>query len=98
MRSARSLIARRPRSAARWPIMLAAVVLSVAGCVSMPNGGPPLPLEATHSAAQVITGGSFSTWQFVTTLQSGEISLYAGEREVVLRDPALAARLFHAVK
>jgi Lipoprotein LpqB beta-propeller domain/Sporulation and spore germination len=49
MRSARSLIARRPRSAARWPIMLAAVVLSVAGCVSMPNGGPPLPLEATQS-------------------------------------------------
>jgi hypothetical protein len=34
----------------------------------------------------------------VTDLQSGEISLYAGEREVVLRDPALAARLFHAVK
>jgi iron complex outermembrane receptor protein len=33
-----------------------------------------LPLEATHSAAQVITGGSFSTWQFVTTLQTGEIS------------------------
>jgi iron complex outermembrane receptor protein len=33
-----------------------------------------LPLEATHSAAQVITGGSFDTWQFVTTLQTGEIS------------------------
>jgi len=49
MPSARSLIARRPRSAARWAIMLAAVVLSAAGCVSMPNGGPPLPLEATQS-------------------------------------------------
>lgn len=34
----------------------------------------------------------------VTDLQAGEISLYSGEREVVLRDPALVARLFHAAK
>ena len=34
----------------------------------------------------------------VTDLQRGEISLYAGEREVVLRDPALAARLFRAAR
>ena len=33
-----------------------------------------LPLEQTHSLEQVITGASFNTWQFVTTLQSGEVS------------------------
>lgn len=33
-----------------------------------------LPLESTRSASQVITGGSFDTYQFVTTLQSGEVS------------------------
>jgi iron complex outermembrane receptor protein len=33
-----------------------------------------LPLTNDHSATQVITGGSFNTWQFVTTLQSGELS------------------------
>jgi len=33
-----------------------------------------LPLEAVRSASQVITGASFDTWQFVTTLQTGEIA------------------------
>jgi hypothetical protein len=34
----------------------------------------------------------------VTNLRTGEMSLYAGEREIVLHDPALAARLFNAIK
>jgi iron complex outermembrane receptor protein len=33
-----------------------------------------LALENTPSFGQVITGGSFNTWQFVTTLQSGKVS------------------------
>jgi hypothetical protein len=34
----------------------------------------------------------------VKDLQTGEMSLYSGEREIVLHNPALAARLFNAAK
>jgi hypothetical protein len=34
----------------------------------------------------------------VKDLQTGEMSLYSGEREIVLHNPALAARLFNATK
>jgi hypothetical protein len=33
----------------RWVLVVVAAVLSVAGCVSMPNGGPPMPFDATQS-------------------------------------------------
>jgi hypothetical protein len=32
----------------------------------------------------------------VKDLQTGEISLYQGERQVIYKDPALAARLYRA--
>ena len=34
----------------------------------------------------------------VKDLSTGEISLFQGEREVVIRDPALARRLFSAAR
>jgi hypothetical protein len=34
----------------------------------------------------------------VKDLQTGEMALYTGEREVLLHNPALAARLFNAAK
>jgi hypothetical protein len=34
----------------------------------------------------------------VKDLQTGEMSVYSGEREIVLRNPALAARLVKAAK
>jgi hypothetical protein len=34
----------------------------------------------------------------VRDVRSGEIDVYAGENQVKLRDPALAARLTHAVR
>lgn len=45
----------RPRIGSRWrrlgtrATVLGALVLSAAGCVSMPNGGPPSPMAATQS-------------------------------------------------
>jgi hypothetical protein len=34
----------------------------------------------------------------VKDLQTGEMALYSGEREILLHNPALAARLFNAAK
>jgi hypothetical protein len=34
----------------------------------------------------------------VKNLQTGEMALYSGEREILLHNPALAARLFNAAK
>jgi hypothetical protein len=51
MPSARRRISSRWRVVASRATVLAALALSAAGCVSMPDGGPPTPLTATQSGA-----------------------------------------------
>lgn len=60
------------------------------------------PAAESDLAAFQSEAGSASLAQpllaHVKDLGSGEISLFQGEREVILRDPALARRLFSAVR
>lgn len=59
------------------------------------SDAPEIEGAATEGEAAVAdTSGPLIA--HVTDLRAGEISFYEGEREVVLKDPALAARLFRA--
>jgi Lipoprotein LpqB beta-propeller domain/Sporulation and spore germination len=49
MTGPRVAVVRQRTGFTRWALVVAAAVLSVAGCVSMPNGGPPMPIDATQS-------------------------------------------------
>jgi hypothetical protein len=52
-------------------------------------------LDSTVSDTAALTGPLIA---HVKDLSTGEISLYSGEREFVLHNPGLAARLFNAAK
>ena len=52
-------------------------------------------LESTVSDSEALAAPLVA---HVKDLQTGEMSLYSGEREIVLHNPALAARLFNAAK
>jgi hypothetical protein len=52
-------------------------------------------LESTVSDGEALAAPLVA---HVKDLQTGEMSLYSGEREIVLHNPALAARLFNAAK
>jgi hypothetical protein len=57
---------------------------------------------AADDAATTVAAGTPSVTQpliaHVTDLQSGEMSLFMGEREFTISDPGLASRLFGAAK
>ena len=78
--------------------------LAAAGALTMMPALPALTSTAASEAPEVDSIAPESASldapliAHVKDLQSGEMSLYAGEREVVVRDPALAARLFNVAK
>jgi hypothetical protein len=56
------------------------------------------PVTAASAPAELPDGANLSEALIahVRDLGRGEISLFVGEREVVVRDPSLATRIFHA--
>ena len=84
---------------------VAAAAVGVAGTVLpglsglLASGASEAP--AVEPAASEVEGDAGALTQplvaHVKDLGTGEISLFQGEREVVLRDPALARRLLSAV-
>jgi hypothetical protein len=53
-------------------------------------------IEGAATEGEAAAGASGPVIAHVEDLRTGEISLYQGEREVRLKDPGLAARLYRA--
>ncbi|HVA44072.1 MAG TPA: hypothetical protein VNF50_11370 [Acidimicrobiales bacterium] len=58
----------------------------------------PAVEEETANLADLGSGLDGSVVAHIRDIGSGEISVFTGEREVVIRDPAIAARLLRAVR
>jgi len=72
-----------------------------AGAMSMLMGSAseaPAIEEETTNLADLGSGVDGPVVAHIRDIGSGEISVFTGEREVVIRDPAVAARLLRAVK
>jgi hypothetical protein len=77
------------------------VVGSVPGLSGLLAGGAAEAPAAEADATELGAGGGTLTEPLVAhvkDLSTGEISLFQGERQVLIRDPALASRLFSAVR
>jgi hypothetical protein len=77
------------------------VVGSVPGLSGLLAGGASEAPAAEADATEFEAGGGTLTEPLVAhvkDLSTGEISLFQGERQVLIRDPALASRLFSAVR
>ena len=81
------------------------VAVAMAGvATSMPllseaAAGPPAS-EATTAASEIPEGFQLTEAlvAHVRDLASGDIHLFVGERQVVLKDPGLARAIFHATR
>jgi hypothetical protein len=77
------------------------VVGSVPGLSGLLAGGASEAPAAEADVAELDAGAGSLTEPLVAhvkDLSTGEISLFQGERQVLIRDPALASRLFSAVQ
>jgi hypothetical protein len=76
------------------------VVGSVPGLSGLLAGGAAAPAVESAATQSETDLGSLSQplLAHVKDLDTGEISLFHGESEVVVRDPALARRLFSAAR
>jgi hypothetical protein len=75
------------------------VATAVPGLGSILEAAPSEAPEIEGAASEGEAASAEAGGQLVAhlrDLRTGEIGLYQGEREVVLKDPALAARLFRA--
>jgi hypothetical protein len=89
----------------RMFLMRGSMAVAAAGVVTtMPllsevAAGPPAS-EAASTASDLPAGFQMSEAlvAHVKDLGSGDISLFVGEREVAIKDPALARALFHATR
>ena len=75
------------------------LVASVPGLSSLAAGVTSSGAElggATSVSSEDLAGFSGPIVAHITDVESGEFSLYVGEREVVARDPALVGRLLRA--
>src|SRR5579875_1744809 len=61
-----------------------------------PEDSPEVESGLTDAEAEA-AADSGPVVAHVSDLRSGEISLYQGENEVVIKDPALATRLFRTI-
>lgn len=84
---------------------LTAAAVGVVGSVPglsglLASSAPELPAAETGATQVEGDVGALSEplVAHVTNLGTGDISLYQGEREVLIRDPALASRLFSAAR
>ncbi|HEX6392837.1 MAG TPA: twin-arginine translocation signal domain-containing protein [Acidimicrobiales bacterium] len=75
------------------------VATAVPGLGSILEAAPAEAPEIEGAASEGEAAAGELTGPFVahiTDLRSGEISFYEGERQVILKDPGLAARLYRA--
>jgi hypothetical protein len=80
---------------------LTVVAAGVASALpALPSMVTSAEAEAPAAEAEVGEGESLSAplVAHVKNLQTGEVSLYSGEREISILDKGLAARLFNAAK
>jgi hypothetical protein len=68
------------------------------GFLSEAEGEAPATDDAATSAVAGTSTMTEPLIAHITDLQSGEMSLYMGEREYTINDPGLASRLFGAAK
>jgi hypothetical protein len=68
------------------------------GLLSEAEGEAPAADDAATSAVSEAPSMTQPLIAHITDLQSGEMSLYMGEREFTVNDPGLASRLFGAAK
>jgi hypothetical protein len=93
-----------PPLSRRLFITRSSLTVAAAGLVSALPALPAAVSDAEAEAPEVDSAVSNSEAlvtplvAHVKDLQTGEMSLYSGEREIVLHNPALAARLFNAAK
>jgi hypothetical protein len=77
------------------------VATSVPGWSGMLTSGATAAPAAEEDAAQVegdVGAVAPTLMAHVKDLSTGEISVFQGEREVIIRDPAVANRLFSAAR
>jgi hypothetical protein len=80
---------------------MTAVAVGVASAMpALPSVVTTAETEAPAAEEQIGEGDSLATPLIaqVKNLQTGEVSLYSGEREISILDRGLAARLFNAAK
>jgi hypothetical protein len=70
----------------------------LSGLLTTAEGEAPAADDAVATSAAELPSTSEPLIAHITDLQSGQMSLYMGEREFTVNDPGLVSRLFGATK